>query len=386
MVASRRYNYVRARLLENTLPGDPKHGTWNISYNRTQFGWGQVPEAAYPGHVDTSTYFAPIPPAADVLAKPGRIHHYFRVRSAREARKIAKQNPDFLEIVRHGGEMPPPDERLDLKVAFEYTRQFVEAPMGRIVLPDSGAPILGSHSVPIMGLSEANRVFVISNSWGPAWGYYSLGDMPFEFFDRFMIESWAVDETSPALKPGKGDVEFHVWETRDPLGDGTPIHGIEVYDPRHDDRIGWSFVVHRDGFLDIEELFVKPAYRGQGYGGQLVDRLLGLATQRAQPLRAWIPYVDAGEANRPALGALLKKLGLGVHRSGVGWAAYVATQDQPQPASFPFVRIPAPPAAAQDQAQGLPDVETLHGTVLKYDHPFAPAIEPEEWEAVRDSP
>ncbi|WP_074308824.1 hypothetical protein [Singulisphaera sp. GP187] len=350
------------------------------TYCRTQFGWGQVSERDYPENVEGKIFFAPIPSEIDAKAKAGRVHHYLRVRGSKDARKIARGNPDFLKMIREGEPIPRDARHLELKVAVEYTQQFVDAPFGRIEIPDPSEPILGSHSVPIMGLSEANRFFVIANSW-PNWGYHSLGDMPFAFFDRFMIESWAVDESKPDLKPGPGGITVNSWEVPNPLGDR--LFGFEVYDPSQDERIAWSFIVQREGLLDIEEFFVKPQFRRCGFGVMLAGKILELAEVQNRRIRAWIPYVDASEANRAGLTAILEKLGLSVRRSGVRWAAYKAVSGNP--VAFPLVRIPDPPADPPRPADEEVPLGSLRGLITKYEDPFSAALSPDEWEAILDS-
>lgn len=334
----------------------------------------------YPNSDDHDEYFAPIPPEIDARAKSGRIHHYQRVRDSSGARLIAKKNPNLDEITRPGWRKPTPGEWLDLKVAVEFTRQFVEAPMGIITDPAPGAPILGTHNVAIMGLSEPRRSFVIANGWGDWWGDNSFGYMPFDFFDRFMVESYAIDERKPVLPKGDDVISFF-WDELDPLGGR--IHGMELYDPLQDERIGWSFAVLREGFLDVEELYVRRDYRRRGHGSRLVEMIQELARGHGLPIRAWIPYADVGEENRPALAALLERLGLGIRRSGVRWAAYKATQDEPKTVNFPITRVPARPAAMPDEGEGVRHVKTLRQTVLKHEEPFAPAVSADEWEAAR---
>jgi hypothetical protein len=110
-----------------------------------------------------------------------------------------------------------------------------------------------------------------------------------------------------------------------------------------------------------------------------VAELLRLAEDKGLPMRAWIPFADAGSENRPALSAIIEKLRLGISRSGVRWAAYKATQEARERRLFPFVRIPSRPAATPDEGQHIAHVKTLHGTVLKYQDPFTPAVKAGEW-------
>ncbi len=378
MVPSIRYGYVRGRLLEGSIPGDPGVGSWMITHGRILFGWGMVTEPEYPSNVLKAEYFAPVPPEMDRIAKRRRIQHYQRVRNSREARVIAKRLPDFHDLVKRSDWHPHPEISIGLKVAFEFTREFLEAPRGVITNPPPGAPIIGSHAMPILGVSESQRCFLVANPLRPSWGDKTLDLMPFDLFDNHMFESLVFDYRKPQL-PGGDQVAPIRWERPDPLG--SVVHGVEIYDPRGDERLSWSFAVHRDGFLDIEELFVRPDYRRRGFGTRLVEMIQGIARLHSLPLRAWVPFADAGSENRHALAAITRKLDLGIHRSGVRWAAYKATQEEPRVISFPFVRIPERPAAPSSLASEVKEVRTLRGTVMNYEDPFGPAVLAEEWEA-----
>jgi hypothetical protein len=240
MVYGLHFNYIRSRELEGTYPGDPRLGTWPINYLRTEFGWGRVPRFLELTEIGAD-FGAPVPPHLDRVAKEGRIHHYQRVRTAYNARALARRNGNLLVRMKQGKSLPPPSERLELKVAFEYTQEFVDAPRGIVAVPAPGSPILGSHSVPIIGVSEPMRSFLFSNSWGGWWGESSIGYMSFDFFDNFMIESWAIDERKPSLPQGE-EIVILRWDEPDPFRGHT--YGVEIYDSREDERIGWSFAVH----------------------------------------------------------------------------------------------------------------------------------------------
>jgi GNAT superfamily N-acetyltransferase len=96
-----------------------------------------------------------------------------------------------------------------------------------------------------------------------------------------------------------------------------------------DERMGWAFVLHRNGFLDVEELFVRPQYRRQGISGHLVERILYLSHQLGQPLRLWVPFSDWELDNRGLVEKIAERLGLALFDSPVKWAAAVgATSDE----------------------------------------------------------
>jgi hypothetical protein len=101
---------------------------------------------------------------------------------------------------------------------------------------------------------------------------------------------------APGRVPGMPEKEIFACTGRGPLG--FPFHGIEVWAPAKDERLGWSYAVERDG-----------------------TRL---------PLRAWIPRVDSLRGNLAAAKAVLGHLGLTIAPSPFSWARFVATSRRPR--------------------------------------------------------
>ena len=342
------YGIIRARQLEGTYPGDVGRGAWGISYNRVCFGWGRVDEKCWPrfqSGTEQSDFLRAEPEGIDETAKRHRVRFYERVRSAAQCRKIINHNQTYLESFQKkllkNGRFTEPDQDvpgyLEMKGAFEITRQFVNAPRGIVLLPPPDAVVVGTHAVPLIRDLKSQKAFEFSNSWGEQWGDHGTGRMPYEFFDQWLVEAWATDESAAELPGGRG-IQDLTWDVPDLLGD--KLHGLEVYDGDSDERIGWAFAVHRDRHLDVEELFVRPDRRGRGHGSRLAERLLGLAQRLGLPPRAWVTFADCAPGNQPALGSILAKLGLGIERSGVYWAAYRATQAALKPQRFPTCQNP----------------------------------------------
>jgi GNAT superfamily N-acetyltransferase len=109
---------------------------------------------------------------------------------------------------------------------------------------------------------------------------------------------------------------------------GDILHGGEVFDGSNDELMGWTFAVHREGFLDVEDLFVRPQYRGEGIANQLVEMLLELADKQQRPLRLWVPFADWTAEQIPRVERIAEKLGLTLFGSGVRWAAVVGVDPQ----------------------------------------------------------
>jgi len=226
---------------------------------------------------------------------------------------------------------------LPVNAAFEITDQWFSARNGVIDMPRSEEPIVGSHCVALLGFDRLHFGFVFVNSWGKRWGNRGLGLLPLDYFDKYLVSAWASHGIGPLPNyfkcHGIGTVS---WWALDCLGNslhgGDGVHGREVYDGTNDERIGWTFAVHREGFLDVEELFVRPQYRGHGHGSQLVEMLLELAAKLKRPLRLWVPFADWTPSNLAVVERIVKKLGLRLFHADVRWAAAMALD----PSTFPL--------------------------------------------------
>src|SRR5580704_5045853 len=118
------YQYVRARQLDGTYPGDRTTGTWPISRWRIAWGWGAPPEKAWP--YNTSIWPPVEPPGMDILARKHLGVRYQRVRSLDECRYLlAFYSP--------------------LPVSIDITRNWFDPPKGRIPERRAGERTVTSH-------------------------------------------------------------------------------------------------------------------------------------------------------------------------------------------------------------------------------------------------
>lgn len=307
------YTDTRCRQLEGTFPGDPTLGVWVVSAARIWRGWGNVKESDWP-FVHIPDWPGVEPVGLDAKAKWFRVHHYQRIRSSQDCRFILADN--------------------NLPVAaFEITNQWFDAPGGVIRMPNEDDEIIGSHAVAIVGFDLSRRCFRFVNSWGEEWGAKGFGYLPFAYFDKYLVEAWALHDYLLRDKYAEiSGVDWIRWGNVDVLGHslygGDILHGGEVYDGNSDELMGWTFAVHRDGYLDIEELFVRPQYRQQGIANQLIEMLLELSEKQKRPMRLWIPFADWTAEQMPRVERIVGKLGLKLFDSGVGWAAAVGVDSQ----------------------------------------------------------
>lgn len=303
MTLSRQYLYVRSRQLEGTYPGDPWSGTWLITGARVMRGWGLPPETAWPYQGNAESWPPQEPPGIDQLARGHRITSYQRVRDLEEGRRLLAAGrifPASFNIV-------PED--------------WWHAPDGTIPAPDSDAAPTAAHTIDIVGYDDATGRLTFSNSWGSRWGADGYGTVSYDFFDRYLNEAWtisSVDGDRPATASGIVERE---WGQPDLLGE--VLHGAEYHDAGADEHLAWAFAVARDGFLDVEELFVRPDARGRGYGRGLARLMMNRAERLRLPIRFWIPHVDSSSSNLSAVARTTRPLGLHFEDSPAAWAAHL---------------------------------------------------------------
>jgi GNAT superfamily N-acetyltransferase len=291
---SRMYLYVRARELEGTFSPDPSVGAWIVSTMRILRGWGVPEESEWPYDGDETHWPPDEPMDIDQAAKRNRILAYQRVRTVDECRAVIASG--FL-----------------LTAAFEITDQWYSAPQGEIAMA-TGA-IVGSHTVVLTGYDDSHQRFSFLNSWGSEWGDRGFGTLPYSYFDAYQLEAWA-DAAPGMVRPdhSSGSVVQVNWGITDVLG--SVLHCAEMLDATSDEYIAWAFIVQRKGFADVEELFVRPAYRGQGYGSRLAVMINEIAQLNGLPLRLWVSHADAGNSNEPAFQRVLERLGISLTTSG----------------------------------------------------------------------
>ena len=309
------YYYPRALELEGRHPSDA--GSWPITLRRleigeglpkpeTSWGWVILPE----GEPFPSTHRPP----PYVL---WRNFFYRRIRSSTECDRHLFLDPDGLT-----------------HLACHLTAAWANPPGGMIPLPSEADPLLPhTHAAVVIGRIPDRRLFHFRVKWRD-WGDHGTGYMPYDYFDRYVFDCWATYGRSDVLrffKLKKLDDEGHIrWSAHDE--DDHRIYAFEVRDAQNKDRHAWTFVIERDGALEIEELYVRPEFRRLGHGRWLADRVARLAREKGMPMRLWIGFADCkqeSEANYAALVATARRLGVQIRPCSVSWAAYFATTEQP---------------------------------------------------------
>ena len=299
---SRLYSFVRSRELEGTYPGTPDVGAWVVTAMRVGKGWGWPPEEAWP--YSAAQHWPPAePPGIDQLAKPQRVFAYSRVRSLEDCRMALSK-------------------RQTIAAAFEIDASW-QASDGHIDDPRSHQPD-GSHTICLVGYRDADEHLIFANSWGTGWGDEGYGYLPYRYWSDRLLEAWFQDGPRPEALPGQrsqGTV-VRVGGVRDALG--RMLHFVEIADLDHDEMLAWAIVVETADGLEVEEMFVRPAYRGAGNGRDLARTVSELSTSRKLPVKCWIPHADWTGAPTQAQGAIFRQLGVVPQPAPERWAAAIA--------------------------------------------------------------
>lgn len=66
---------------------------------------------------------------------------------------------------------------------------------GMLPMPKPNEAPIGGHCVALMGYTDAERLFIVRNSWGPDWGDKGYFYMPYEYIQRGDLSSdfWMVE-------------------------------------------------------------------------------------------------------------------------------------------------------------------------------------------------
>jgi len=265
---------------------------------------------------------APWPPqepiGLDRKARSNRIGSYQRIKDLLECRFALNRGP--------------------VQISVAITDQWLNAAGGRIEAPHEPAEILGNHSVVLVGYEDQKNVFKFINSWGTGWGDNGYGTLPYEYFDRFCFEAYQRHlYQAPRSHVDGHDIVTMQWALRDYLRRPFLVH--EIYSQPDDENVGWAFASVNSGFVDVEELFVRPKFRRRKYGRHLLGSLRATAKANALTLRVFPSWPDCHQIE--AVEGFFASEGLVLTEPGVQWAPCAAV------ARIAQFEIPSPPAYAR---------------------------------------
>lgn len=264
-----------------------------------------VPESEWP-YSENIKIWPPVEPSGlDKKAKLYRIPYYQRITTSDECK---------LALPIHGA----------VSAGVELTKRWRDAENGYVEIPSEGNEVIGAHSITVIGYDDAKGRFTFANSWGTTWGDKGYGYVPYEALDSRPFEAWVVGVAGWHLpgQPTKGIAELS-WFRSDFLD--REFHVREFYDADADERIGWAFAVQNEDYLDVEELFVKPQFRRQGYATRLLDSLKALAARKGLPLRFFIPFADSVPEHHSVAERIFLKAGFCVRPSDLPWCSFIAS-------------------------------------------------------------
>ena len=334
---SRRYGFVRCRQLEGTFPGRPETGVWIATILRLRRGWGRVLEEDWPSDDGTSQWPPAEPPGLDAKAKGSRTLCYQRIHDSLECKQaIAFAGPVYA--------------------SFEITDQWFDAKDGIVSMPGERPQIVGTHGVLLTGYSDEEGVFRFINSWGPNWGKDGFGQLPYEFFDRWMIESYLERPFGELPRNNSTTVVELSWASPDFAE--RIFHARELYDAAIDERLGWAFAVQLEDRLEVEELYVRPQFRRRGYADRLMRMLSELSVKAGLPLQFVVPFPDCQPGNLAVVQRFFAAGGYKLTDTEERSAPYAAVM-------LPSVVIPPPPSlrrphtGAATTAPGIPALAEL---------------------------
>lgn len=269
--------------------------------------------------------------------------YYLRIRSSFDCIQTIKSfkttGPQFV---------PEP------QAAFEIGPEWDDPPDGIIQMPPADWPAVDSHAVRMIDFENDQSRLVLQNSWGE-WGQHGLAQMPVEYFDRRLIESWAEGLIPDFQLKGRGQgpgIQPISWEARGLQGELLQV--LEIYDRSADERIAWTFLLLRNDGIHIEDLYVRPEFRGRGHGAHLVRMIRDFVRNKGHKLHLWVPFADSREQNPGNVVPLTKiahRLGLSFHKVPVRWAAYLATPEAGSEEPVEPDHVPNRPKSAREKVR-----------------------------------
>jgi len=193
------------------------------------------------------------------------------------------------------------------QLCFDLFESARTANKGHLPVPGPGEKAIAGHSVVVEGYNDNLRELRFWNNWGPGWGDKGYGYLPYEYFNRKLInEVWVplFPREAKVLGTRYDDLFFRDTDhqrirlraTQLPaLSAGRPRFWVfDLYDS--DFKLaGWahcSVYADRDT-LEIEELFVMPDYRRRSLGRRLLAQLEGLGKfSMVSKLVGWVHRQD----------------------------------------------------------------------------------------------
>jgi esterase/lipase superfamily enzyme/GNAT superfamily N-acetyltransferase len=323
--------------LEGRSSAAETEGSWSLTANRIMRQVGDPGRDRWPYKDRSQNAVDP-----RTLTPRVRLHHYFPVYSAEDARTVSAS-------------------RNAINLSIKVTEEWYNPSKGNLRVIPEDSPVLGTHSICACWNSD-QKGFVFPNSWGEEWGQNGWGIISSDVFDRYLVDCWAFVGlgVSPPLGAASRSIAI-LWKCS---RGGGEVHGREIVNAQSGERIGWCLMVRTGRILAIEDFFVWPEYRGRGYGRFLADLSLELAREMQAELQLNVRFVDAASNNRSALLSLAALLKLHLHTSTRPGLAFEGTP-RPNIVALQEPTMPSPPASTVfrlDPAAGTRIYTVWYGT------------------------
>ncbi|TWT78802.1 hypothetical protein CA13_01990 [Planctomycetes bacterium CA13] len=298
--------YQHAHMLEQRSP-DSISGVWGISHWRSERMFGNVTRDLHP----TGKPYAEVEEAVWKEARWFRLLSYHRIESSTHAIQQ-------LQRMR------------EVRFACEINEDWYDPPKGEIPVLGPSPDFSTSHAFPLLHYDPASRRFVFPNSWGHEWGDDGLGSLPIENWDRSIVSAWNIT-THAVSVPANGDtgVVSRGWKLGDRYGEG--VHCVEIVDADNDEYLAWAFCIRRNGFLDVDEFFVRPEARGKGYAIELCRLVQRLSHQTKLEVRLVVSFADTEDYAIDGASAVARMFGVNLVDADVRWASMFGIANAPPP-------------------------------------------------------
>lgn len=78
---------------------------------------------------------------------------------------------------------------------------------GHVNMPNSGEEPLGGHGICLTGYDKDQKKIFFKNSWSTKWGDQGFGSIPFKYWKKYSLDSWALTNMDVSTEDLKGEYE-----------------------------------------------------------------------------------------------------------------------------------------------------------------------------------
>lgn len=224
--------------------------------------------------------------------------------------------------------------RMPVSVSFEMYESFLNAPNGNIPIPAPGERKITGHCVTIIGYNQ-NR-FIFRNSWGRNWGNNGKGILPYEYIDKYMIESWSmmtfikfrkiftfrkifklrrifninfwkkyyqykkmkgISRCGQFTDKANRKIKYEIYGCQSRKTSNRGIVVVDLFNPNvRNKKSGWGIfsIKNNNNLIEIEDIFIEDDYSNSGWGTEIIsifEKFISKWNQKK--IQGWINVVDS---------------------------------------------------------------------------------------------